>query len=211
MANAGLVKRPQFSGLKILNFALSLMKKCTYCGKEYPDEAQVCAIDQRPLVAMTPPTFSPTVAPLTQEARQIIDNEHIKMLCIFNYVMAGLCLVGLLVLCLHFALMAAVFTNPGFASSRGGVSGPPLGAIIGIAAIFYLVFGCLMAVIGFLNFLSAQFMRKRVHRTFSMTIGGLNCLSIPFGTILGVFTFLVLSRVSVVQSYEAATQRSAAL
>jgi len=25
------------------------MKKCTYCGKEYPDEAEVCAIDQEPL------------------------------------------------------------------------------------------------------------------------------------------------------------------
>jgi hypothetical protein len=25
------------------------MKRCTYCGKEYPDEAEVCAIDQVPL------------------------------------------------------------------------------------------------------------------------------------------------------------------
>ena len=25
------------------------MKRCTYCGKEYPDEAEVCAIDQGPL------------------------------------------------------------------------------------------------------------------------------------------------------------------
>ena len=26
------------------------MKKCTYCGKEYPDDAAVCAVDQQPLV-----------------------------------------------------------------------------------------------------------------------------------------------------------------
>jgi hypothetical protein len=25
------------------------MKRCTYCGKEYPDEAEICAIDQGPL------------------------------------------------------------------------------------------------------------------------------------------------------------------
>jgi len=30
------------------------MKKCTYCGKEYPDEASVCAIDQEPLLSDAP-------------------------------------------------------------------------------------------------------------------------------------------------------------
>ena len=30
------------------------MKKCTYCGKEYPEEALVCAIDQEPLQSDTP-------------------------------------------------------------------------------------------------------------------------------------------------------------
>ena len=27
------------------------MKKCTYCGKEYPEGAEVCAIDGQPLVS----------------------------------------------------------------------------------------------------------------------------------------------------------------
>jgi hypothetical protein len=31
------------------------MKQCTYCGKEYPDEATVCAIDERPLRKAVPP------------------------------------------------------------------------------------------------------------------------------------------------------------
>ena len=30
------------------------MKKCTYCGKEYPDEAEVCAIDQSLLESDAP-------------------------------------------------------------------------------------------------------------------------------------------------------------
>jgi len=31
------------------------MKKCTYCGKEYPDDKQVCEIDVSPLVDFAPP------------------------------------------------------------------------------------------------------------------------------------------------------------
>ncbi|MGO8838707.1 MAG: tetratricopeptide repeat protein [Limisphaerales bacterium] len=31
------------------------MKKCSYCGKEYPDDADICAFDQNPLDAVTPP------------------------------------------------------------------------------------------------------------------------------------------------------------
>jgi hypothetical protein len=31
------------------------MKRCTYCGKEYDDEATVCAIDAQPLVQMSAP------------------------------------------------------------------------------------------------------------------------------------------------------------
>lgn len=28
------------------------MKTCSYCGKQYPDDAEVCAIDQQPLKAL---------------------------------------------------------------------------------------------------------------------------------------------------------------
>ncbi|HEY4416834.1 MAG TPA: hypothetical protein VGO57_14175 [Verrucomicrobiae bacterium] len=28
------------------------MKTCSYCGRQYPDDAEVCAIDQQPLVAL---------------------------------------------------------------------------------------------------------------------------------------------------------------
>jgi len=55
---------------------------------------------------------------------------------------------------------------------------------------------------GVLNLLSGLFIRKRRHRMFSIIIGGLNCLHVPFGTLLGVFTILILSRESVREIYE---------
>ena len=31
------------------------MKKCTYCGKEYPDDATACSVDEQPLTLVGPP------------------------------------------------------------------------------------------------------------------------------------------------------------
>lgn len=36
------------------------MKKCTYCGKEYPDEVTVCELDANPLVAVKSAKAAPT-------------------------------------------------------------------------------------------------------------------------------------------------------
>ena len=38
------------------------MKKCTYCGKEYPDEATSCSIDGQPLKDLSPPSLTPPQA-----------------------------------------------------------------------------------------------------------------------------------------------------
>jgi hypothetical protein len=36
------------------------MKKCTYCGKEYGDDASLCSIDGQPLQVFVPPAPVPT-------------------------------------------------------------------------------------------------------------------------------------------------------
>jgi len=54
--------------------------------------------------------------------------------------------------------------------------------------------------------LSGFFLLKKRNRGFSLIIGGLNCLQIPFGTALGVFTIIVLSRDSVRQMYSGQTE-----
>jgi hypothetical protein len=141
-------------------------------------------------------------------AQEIIDAEHLKMLSIFHYIVAGLALIGLLFLCLHFLVMTAVFANPVIWNSHKNYPGPPPAAFTFFLTIFYLFIGGWLAASGALNLLSANFLRQRRHRTFSLVVAALNCLHIPFGTILGVFTMLVLSRPSVSAKY--ANERSAA-
>jgi hypothetical protein len=180
------------------------MKRCTYCGKDYPDEASACAIDGQPLRDVVPPPPAPTAPPPppVSDKQQIIDAEHIKLLAIFHFVVAGLALLGIVFLFFHYLIMSSVFSNPDIWKSTKNA--PPMPKdFMKFFVWFYIFFGFIFGVACFLNLLSGIFLHQRRHRIFSIVVGGLNCLQIPFGTILGVFTIIVLSRNSVRERYAA--------
>jgi hypothetical protein len=129
-----------------------------------------------------------------------IDADHLKLLSVFHFVGAGLAVLSLLFLAAHFAVMHVVFTNPKMWQNPGGVAPPP--EFFGIFKWFYLIFGLWFAASGILNILSGLFLRARKQQTFSMVVAGINCLHIPIGTVLGVFTLIVLMRDSVRELYE---------
>jgi len=134
------------------------------------------------------------------------DVEHLRQLTIFHFVSAGLGLAGLVFLALHFSIMQAVFSNPDlFKNSRGG---PPAAEFFAIFRWFYAIGGTWFLISSLVNLLSALYMRKRKYRTFSMVVAGFNCLYMPLGTLLGVFTFIVLGRDSVIAIYESSTASS---
>ena len=67
---------------------------------------------------------------------------------------------------------------------------------------FYLIFGVWFFASGVMNVASGLFLRARKYRTFSLVVAGINCLHVPIGTVLGVFTIIVLIRDSVRRLYE---------
>ena len=148
-----------------------------------------------------PSTVPPEVAIQDQQRR---DREHVKLLAIFHFVFAGLGLVGIGFLCVHYAIMHTVFSNPDM--FKGTM--PPK-AFLDAFVWFYLFMGVILASGLVLNVLSGLFLGQKRHRIFSLVIGGLNCLQIPFGTALGVFTILVLSRNSVRELYSESGRISA--
>ena len=75
--------------------------------------------------------------------------------------------------------------------------------IIPIFIAFYVIAGAFLVTLCVCNVLSGLYIRKRKNRMFSFIVAGMNCLQVPFGTALGVFTFIVLSRVPVKMSYDA--------
>lgn len=129
------------------------------------------------------------------------DTEHLRLLVIFHYIAAALAVLGIGFLCLHFFIMNTVFGHPElWKTANRPPSLPP--QVLTILKWAYAVFGTFLATGGLLNLLSASFLRRRCHRVFSLVVAGLNCVHIPFGTALGVFTIVVLSRESVRDAYE---------
>jgi hypothetical protein len=146
----------------------------------------------------------PPIAPLPNDQRNI-DVDHLNLLSIFHFVSAGLGFVGMFFLMAYFAIMHVVFSNPSiWQNQRHGPPPPPeFFLIFHIMTWFYLVLALWCMACAILNLLSGIFLRVRKHRTFSFVVAGINCLQIPIGTVLGIFTIVVLTRDSVRELYEA--------
>lgn len=144
----------------------------------------------------------PPIAPLPTNQRNI-DVDHLNLLSIFYFVAAGLGFFSILFMTAYFAFVQTVISNPSFWQNHKGPSPPPeifQTSHILIWFYLFLAFWCMAWVI--MNLLSGIFLRTRKYRTFSFVVAGINCLQVPVGTVLGVFTIIVLLRESVRELYE---------
>jgi hypothetical protein len=130
------------------------------------------------------------------------DQEHLRLLSIFHYVMAGFaCLlplfsliyIGLGVL----ELSGKMPASPGARGSGELVTG---WLFVGMGSLFFLM-GAVGAV---LNILAGRALAKRERRNLCLVVACLNCLHMPLGTLLGVFTLIVLARPTVKSAFEEA-------
>jgi hypothetical protein len=135
------------------------------------------------------------------------DREHLQLLAIFHYVVAGL---GAL-----FSFFPLLYTTIGaifiFAARHGtpksGEDLPPefLGWIFAVLGLLLFLMGIAMAICILITGRSLA-LRKRY--SFALVMACIECLFIPFGTILGVFTIVVLARESVRELFSKATAQA---
>lgn len=136
--------------------------------------------------------------------QRIVDGEHLKLLTIFHWIQGGLTALFSLIPVIHLVFGLLILSGK-FPPAATHTPHPPeevprfIGAIFaGFAAVFI----CVGQAFAVLTLFSARCLGRRRNRTFSLVVAGVNCLLIPFGTVLGVFTILVLSRPSVVALYQ---------
>jgi magnesium-transporting ATPase (P-type) len=139
--------------------------------------------------------------PLMRDQRKT-DADHLRLLAIFHYIVAGLTIIVLCFLFLHYAVMHAFIANPEIWKNQNNTT-PPFEQFFEIFKWFYIFVGGILVIAGACNLFSGLFIQKKKNRLFSLVVAGINILQLPFGTLLGVFTFIVLLRDSVREAYEA--------
>jgi hypothetical protein len=119
------------------------------------------------------------------------DESNLNLLSTFHYVVGGLVAAFSCIFLIHVGLGIAML-----AGAFGIKGGPP--AFVGV---IFIVIGAVVVLMGWtlavLLFVAASKLKKRKSRTFCIVIAALECFWMPFGTILGVFTLVMLTKDSV--------------
>ncbi|MEM9598925.1 MAG: hypothetical protein AAGD06_31950 [Acidobacteriota bacterium] len=129
------------------------------------------------------------------------DIEHLNLLRIFHYVVGGLgCLFSCIPL-VHVAMGLFVATGD-FSSNYDPTL--TLGPMVGFGWLFVSVGGILFLVgqaVSVAIILSGRFIGQRKNYHYSFVVACVACVVFPLGTVLGVFTIIVLSRDTVRNIY----------
>lgn len=138
------------------------------------------------------------------DAQHAKDEEQIRLLAVFHYVVAA---VGALFACfplIHVAMGIMLMTHP---HAFSGGKGPPPPAFFGL---LFVIMGSVFILLGWsmaaCTFISGRFLAQRKNRMFSFVVAAILCAFMPFGTILGIFTIIVLSKDSVKRLYDDPTR-----
>jgi hypothetical protein len=147
-----------------------------------------------------PPLPSPEIRSVVQAA---LDADHLRLLEIGFYISGGLSVLRFV----WFLLIAVFISVGGFAAAFANThatpqNGPPPAAVFGIMAAIFGAILLLMLIFGVLEFYAAVCLKNRRHPVLIQIVAAIYCLSIPWGTALGVFTFVVLNRPSVKPLFE---------
>lgn len=127
-------------------------------------------------------------------------DEHLRLLSVFHYVVAAFAALFSLFPVIHLVIGIAMLTG-GFAK---GTEDPELKWVGG----FFVAFASAWIVMG-LTFaicvlLAGRNLAKRTRYTFCLVMAGLECMFVPFGTVLGVFTLILLTKDEVKARFGAA-------
>jgi len=145
----------------------------------------------------------PALPPSLEDFR---DAENLRHLAIAHYVMGGLTALVSCIPIIHVAIGAAIVSGKMPMGSGPGM--PPDGRFFGW---IFIAFGGLFILLGLtiatLMILTGRWLSARKNKTFCFVIASIECINMPLGTILGVFTLMVLQKPSVAALFNKSEQQ----
>jgi hypothetical protein len=127
------------------------------------------------------------------------DQEHLHLLRLSYFIMAGVAGFFTLFMLLYIGI-GWVLASGVFPSSSSSHDDPRfVGEIFLCVGLVLFLSGL---AITFLNYWAGRSLGECRRRTFCLVMAVLSCLNIPFGTAVGILTFIVLDRPSVRALFE---------
>lgn len=122
------------------------------------------------------------------------DQDHLRLLSVFHYVVAGLCALSSMLPLAHL-LLGIGFISGLFPTDKGQDPAPAaLGWFLVVLAGAFILFGLSLAAC---IALAGRNLARHRRYFFWLTVAAVCCVFAPIGTVLGVFTIVVLMRPTV--------------
>ena len=142
------------------------------------------------------------------------DASQLHALAIGHYCVGGVAAVLACFPLIHAGMGFALLSEAGeFGELLGGRSSGGVGGhsvVVGMFFVMGLLFFLIGQAMAVAVIVSGRCLRRRRHYLFSFVLACVLCAFFPLGTVLGVFTIIVLSRDSVKAAYGVATPTHAA-
>jgi hypothetical protein len=128
------------------------------------------------------------------------DEQHLRLLSIFHYVLGGIAGLFALFPLFHVFFGLMFILSPETFEGQGGEAPPAFFGwfMVAFASVF-IIAGWIFAIC---VIIAGRCLARRRHYLFCLIMAGIACLFMPFGTVLGVFTIIVLMRESVKALFE---------
>ncbi|WP_345302884.1 hypothetical protein [Lysobacter hankyongensis] len=137
---------------------------------------------------MDPSIDTQTHTPASSVDTTAQDLEHLRLLSIFHYIVAGITALFSLFPVIHLVIGIAMVSGKMEASDpNAAIAG---WFFIGFAALFI---GLGLTFAGFIAY-AGRCLRQRRRHTLCLVVAALECMMMPFGTVLGVFTLISLTK-----------------
>jgi hypothetical protein len=128
------------------------------------------------------------------------DAQHLKLLSLFHFVVAALLALFSCIFLIHLVIGIGMIVNPHLFKGNNGALPPPfVGWLFALMGGFAVLLGWTVA---FCMILTGRFLIQRKKYTFCLVVAAASCVFTPLGTILGIFTIIVLMRPSVKEMFK---------